>query len=115
MLKRKVNTMIENFNKMHHTAVLNGMFEPKSKIKSPTLVYRDYVYTENPSYSMNVSTELSTDGSIDVCTEVWHVHPEYGVSVIWRDTEKVENLRNLDSVIARMKVCAVGAIATYIF
>lgn len=116
MLKRKVNAMIENFNKNHHVAMLRGMFNIVSNVKNNNgdVIFRSYEYAENPDYGMYQTFYLNDDGSFMVSVEVCHNHPEYGMSTIWHERETV-SMGNLSDVVRRMEVCAVGAIATYIF
>lgn len=116
MLKRKVDTMIENFNKNHHVAMLRGMFNLVDSVKNNKgeVFFRSYEYAENPDYGMYQTFCLNDDGSLMVSVEVYHNHPEYGLSTIWHERETV-SMENLSDIVRRMEVCAVGAIATYIF
>lgn len=108
--------MIDKFNKNHHVAMLRGMFNLVDNVKNDKgdVIFRSYEYAENPDYSMYQTFCLNDDNRFDVSVEVWHNHSEYGMSTIWSDTEVV-SMENLSDVVCRMEVCAVGAIATYIF
>lgn len=108
--------MIDKFNKNHHVAMLRGMFNLVDNVKNDNgyVIFRSYEYAENPDYIMYQTFYLNDDSMFDVSVEVWHNHPEYGMSMIWRERENV-SMENLSDVVRRMEVCAVGAIATYIF
>ena len=108
--------MIDKFNKNHHVAMLRGMFDLVDNVKNDNgcVIFRSYEYAENPDYIMYQTFYLNDDSRFDVSVEVWHNHPEYGMSAIWYERENV-GMENLSDVVRRMEVCAVGAIATYIF
>lgn len=108
--------MIDKFNKNHHVAMLRGMFNLIDSVKgnSGYVIFRSYEYAENPDYIMYQTFYLNDDSIFDVSVQVWHNHPEYGMGRIWRERENV-GMENLSDVVRRMEVCAVGAIATYIF
>ena len=108
--------MIDKFNKQHHIAMLRGMFNlvDSTKTNKGNVIFKSYEYAENPNYIMYQTFYLNDDGNFVVSVEVCHNHHEYGLSTIWHERETV-SVGNLSDVVRRMEVCAVGAIATYIF
>lgn len=117
MLKRKVNTMIDKFNKNNHKAMLRGMFDFERESVGGGLHMRTLSYVENPDFTVFQTVIVSDDfGDHDasIGIKVVHVHPEWGSSTIWKD-EGFADLENLDDVMCKMMMGAVGAIVTHCY